>query len=107
MDYMKEHDILIETVASQQGTIRKLVDEIARLNEQKQIVCIGEKHPEPTERPCPMPTYPPVFMPFLRGTDDPLPQPYKVTCSGESLRQEIELLDSADKERMLNGDRTD
>lgn len=101
MDYMKEHDILIETVASQQGTIRKLVDEIARLNEQKQIICIGEKHPEPTDRPCPMPTYPPVFTPY------PKPDLYKVTCSGESLRQEIELLDSADKERMLNGDRTD
>lgn len=86
MDYMKEHDILIETVASQQGTIRKLVDEITRLSAREPIYYIGEKHPEPTEHPCPMPTYPPAFPPFC---------------------PDVKFMDDADKERMLNGDRTD
>ena len=70
MDAMKEHDILIETVASMEKTICKLMDEIIRLNAKQPIIYLGNQ---------------PVLQPFVQTEPYPTPDIYKhntITCTG-------------------------
>ena len=89
MDYTKEREILLETIKSQQETIRKLTDVIAAKDSIRIV-------PYPTVPYQPINPYNPLTSPIYTS-------PNTITCMVDG----DELLDSTDKERMLNGDRTD